>query len=195
MIVRLLLLLQVIPVFAQTGVATNIFVNLQTSYAGITNFLTGLMYVLGIFLTVQAVMKLKKFGHRTAFMHVEAGMLGPTMQFAIGVGFLYSKSLIEIINSTFFGQSSIASVMSYTANSGMDNDWQQIMNPILGMVQIIGLIAFIRGFLILSKGVQKEGGQQPGQVTKGIVHVVGGILGINIVYTIEVVMNTFGLSG
>lgn len=194
MIVRLLLLLQVVPGFAQTSTdPTNIFVNLQASYAGITNFLTGLMYVLGIFLTVQAVMKLKKFGHRTAFMHVEAGMLGPTMQFAIGVCFLYSKSLIEIINSTFFGQSSIASVMSYTA-SNMDQDWQQIMNPILGMVQIIGLIAFIRGFLILSKGVQKEGGQQPGQATKGIVHIVGGILGINIVYTIEVTLNTFGLS-
>ena len=173
--------------------ATNIFQNLMQSYAGITNLLTGFMYLLGIGLTVSAVLKFKKFGHRTAFMHIEAGMLGPAIQFMVGVTFLYTPSLLEILNYTLFRDGSIESVMTYTS-ANMSSDWQQVMNPILGMVQIIGLIAFIRGFLILSKSVHKDGGNQPGQITKGIVHICGGVLGINVVQTINVVNATFGLN-
>ena len=203
MIVKLLLLFTNIMAFAQdsdstdsSGTvvnATNIFQNLMQSYAGITNFLTGFMYLLGIGLTVSAVLKFKKFGHRTAFMHIEAGMLGPAIQFMIGVTFLYAPSLLEILNYTLFREGDISSVMTYTSEN-MTSDWQQVMNPILGMVQIIGLIAFIRGFLILSKSVHKDGGNQPGQVSKGIVHICGGVLGINVVQTINVVNATFGLN-
>ena len=93
-----------------------IFANLSTSLGGVSQFLTALAYVMGIYLTVSAVFKFKKFGHRTAFMHVEAGMFGPIMQFFIGVAMLYMPTFIGVLNATVFGDSAIDDVMAYTSS-------------------------------------------------------------------------------
>lgn len=176
----------------ELSVAT-IFGNLSQSLGGVTQFLTALAYVVGIYLTVSAVFKFKKFGHRTAFMHVEAGMFGPIMQFFIGVALLYTPTFIGVLNATVFGDSSIDDVMAYTS-SGSSPDWATAIEPMYQTIQVIGLIAFIRGWLILSKSVQKDGGNQPGQTTKGIIHIIGGVMAINITRTITIVTATFGLT-
>ncbi len=176
----------------ELSVAT-IFGNLSQSLGGVTQFLTALAYVVGIYLTVSAVFKFKKCGHRTAFMHVEAGMFGPIMQFFIGVALLYTPTFIGVLNATVFGDSSIDDVMAYTS-SGSSPDWATAIEPMYQTIQVIGLIAFIRGWLILSKSVQKDGGNQPGQTTKGIIHIIGGVMAINITRTITIVTATFGLT-
>lgn len=170
-----------------------IFDNLSKSLGGVSQFLTALAYVLGIYLTVSAVFKFKKFGHRTAFMHVEAGIFGPIMQFFIGVALLYTPTFIGILNATVFGDSSIDDVMAYSA-SGSSPDWASAIAPMYQTIQVIGLIAFLRGWLILSKSVQKDGGNQPGQITKGVIHIIGGVLAINITRTIDILTATFGLT-
>lgn len=171
----------------------SIFENLSQSLGGVSQFLTALSYIIGIYLTVSAVFKLKKFGHRTAFMHVEAGMFGPFMQFFIGVSLLYTPTFIGVLNATVFGDPSIDNVMAYTS-SGSSPDWATAIVPMYETIQIIGLIAFIRGWLILSKSVQKDGGNQPGQITKGVIHIIGGVLAMNITRTIDIITATFGLT-
>ena len=170
----------------------SIFSNLSTSLSGVSQFLTALSYVIGIYLTVSAVFKFKKFGHRTAFMHVEAGMFGPIMQFCIGVGLLYTPTFIGVLNATVFGDSSIDDVMAYST-SGSSPDWATAIEPMYQTIQVIGLIAFLRGWLILTKSVQKDGGNQPGQTTKGIIHIIGGVMAMNITRTIDIITASFGL--
>ena len=170
----------------------SIFSNLSTSLSGVSQFLTALSYVIGIYLTVSAVFKFKKFGHRTAFMHVEAGMFGPIMQFFIGVGLLYTPTFIGVLNATVFGDSSIDDVMAYST-SGSSPDWASAIEPMYQTIQVIGLIAFLRGWLILTKSVQKDGGNQPGQTTKGIIHIIGGVMAMNITRTIDIITASFGL--
>ena len=172
----------------ELSVAT-IFGNLSQSLGGVTQFLTALAYEVGIYLTVSAVFKFV-FGHRTAFMHVEAGIFGPIMQFFIGVALLYTPTFIGVLNATVFGDSSIDDVMAYTS-SGSSPDWATAIEPMYQTIQVIGLIAFIRGWLILSKSVQKDGGNQPGQTTKGIIHIIGGVMAINITRTITIVTATW----
>lgn len=173
--------------------AESIFANLSLSLSGVSQFLTALAYIIGIYLTVSSVFKLKKFGHRTAFMHVEAGMFGPIMQFFVGVAMLYTPSFIGVLNATVFGDSSIDNVMAYTSAESTP-DWATAIEPMFETIQVVGLIAFIRGWLILSKSVQKDGGNQPGQLTKGVIHIVGGVLAMNVTRTIDVITATFGLS-
>lgn len=170
----------------------SIFANLSTSLSGVSQFLTALAYVIGIYLTVSAVFKFKKFGHRTAFMHVEAGMFGPIMQFMIGVALLYTPTFIGVLNATVFGDSSMDDVMAYTT-SGSSPDWAAAIEPMYQTIQVIGLIAFLRGWLILTKSVQKDGGNQPGQITKGVIHIIGGVMAMNITRTIDIITATFGL--
>lgn len=170
----------------------SIFSNLSTSLSGVSQFLTALSYIIGIYLTVSAVFKFKKFGHRTAFMHVEAGMFGPIMQFFIGVALLYTPTFIGVLNATVFGDSSMDDVMAYSS-SGSSPDWATAIEPMYETIQVIGLIAFLRGWLILTKSVQKDGGNQPGQTTKGIIHIIGGVMAMNITRTIDIITASFGL--
>ena len=49
----------------------------------IKNFIIVLSYMVGVALCIIAVMKLKKYGTRTAFMHVEMSLVGPFLQFFV----------------------------------------------------------------------------------------------------------------
>ena len=48
------------------------------------------------------------------------------------------------------------------------------------------------GFLILTKATGQ--GAQPGTISKGFVHIIGGVLAINIVQTINMLQATVGLT-
>ena len=82
------------------------------------------------------------------------------------------------------------SELSYTTNS---TDYQIYVEPILGIIQIIGIIAFMRGWLLLAKATNP--GQQPGAISKGVTHIIGGILAVNIRTFITVIYQTLGLTG
>ena len=169
----------------------SIFQNIGEQIDPIKNFLIVLCYIIGVGLSVAAVMKLKKYGTRTAFMHVEMSMVGPFLQFFIGVGLFYMPYFISSLNLTLFNTATVANtVLSWSGSSG--DDFESYVTPILGVIQIIGIISFIRGWVMLAKATNP--GQQPGAISKGITHVVGGILAVNIYTFIEVVYQTLGLN-
>ncbi|MEC8882697.1 MAG: hypothetical protein VX737_05415 [Pseudomonadota bacterium] len=169
----------------------SIFQNIGEQIDPIKNFLIILCYVIGVGMSVAAVMKLKKYGTRTAFMHVEMSMVGPFLQFFVGVGLFYMPYFISSLNLTIFNTDTIqTSILSWSGSSG--DDFDTYVTPILGVIQIIGIISFIRGWVMLAKATNP--GQQPGAISKGITHVIGGILAVNIYTFIEVVYQTLGLS-
>ena len=123
------------------------------------------------------------------FMHVEAGVIGPAVQFFVGVALMFSKTLFQSINQTLFNSPYIGNDMSYAMSSGLRI--VKMIAPIVGIIQLIGLFAFLRGWMILAR-LGKQGAQ-PGTTSKGIVHLIGGILAVNITTTVNVVVNTLGL--
>jgi intracellular multiplication protein IcmC len=60
--------------------------------------------------------------------------------------------------------------------------------PLTMIIQVIGLIAFVRGWVLIARSASQ--GQPPGGTGKGFMHVFGGILAINIVGTLEMINNT-----
>ena len=165
-----------------------IFSNIGMQIDPIMNFLLVLCYVIGLGLSVSAIMKLKKYGTRTAFMSVEMSLVGPFLQFFIGVALFYSPYFISTLNMTLFSSSGVESELSYTSSS---IDYDAYIEPVLGIIQIIGMISFIRGWVMLSKSTNP--GQQPGAISKGVTHIVGGILAVNIRTFITVIYQTLGL--
>ena len=179
--------------FAQTSSTgldmAQVFSNIGMQIDPIMNFLVVLCYVIGVGLSVSAVMKLKKYGTRTAFMSVEMSLVGPFMQFFIGVALFYMPYFISSINLTIFTSSGVENQLGYTSSSV---DYNAYVEPVLGIIQIIGVISFIRGWLMLSKATNP--GQQPGAISKGVTHVIGGILAVNIRTFITVIYQTLGLT-
>lgn len=165
--------------------------NVLSGLAGADEFFIYLYYVVGIGFVFAGINRLKKLGHRTAFMNVDSGITGPLMLVMIGAALTSLPSFFSLINQTLFANSAIenASELAYASS---DPDFEAQVRPIIYIVQLVGMVAILRGFLILSKATGQ--GAQPGTISKGIIHIFGGILAVNIVTTVKVMTNTFGVS-
>ena len=93
---------------------------------------------------------------------------------------------------TTFGQPNILAYAPISSNnSSLDVLFGQdsaVGASLSIIIQTIGLIAFIRGWVLVARSASQ--GQPPGGTGKGLVHVFGGILAMNIVGTIQVINNT-----
>lgn len=172
---------------------TSDYAELVNSLSQASEFLTGLFYLTGVAFIFTGVNKLKKLGHRTAFMNVDSGVTGPLIMLTLGATLIYFPTFLEVTNTTFWGSPDIAAVdqLQYKADKG--SDLETALKPMIYMIQFIGMVAILRGFLILTKSTGQ--GAQPGTVSKGFVHIIGGVMAVNIVNTVNVIVNTFGTGG
>lgn len=161
---------------SNTSSLSDIMRNIAIQIDPIKNFLFVLCYAIGVGLCVVAIMKLKKYGTRTAFMHVEMTLLGPFLQFFIGVGMFYLPTFISSLNQTVWGTPNNTDfALGYEDSS---DGTAEYINTVLGVIQIIGIISFLRGWVQLSRAT--NAGNQPGVVSKALTFIIGGLMAINI---------------
>ena len=87
--------------------------------------------------------------------------------------------------NTTFGTNNIMSYQSDTNMFGLNGPAGYSLTLI---IRTIGLISFVRGWILIAKSASQ--GQPPGGTGKGLIHVFGGILAMNIVGTMQIVNNT-----
>ncbi len=167
--------------------------NLQQSLMGVWTMLTGACWLLGTTLFVLGVMKLKKYGQMTVFMMAQADFVGPMMRIFVGTLLIYTPWSIEMLLNTAWSGGVTMNTSMQTGNlqgyiSSGDMSFESLMGPVFSLVQIIGLVAFIRGLVKLAK-VGEQGGQ-PGTVPAAMMLLFGGVFAINIVGTIDVLEAT-----
>lgn len=193
---RLLLLIYCIDFAcaASSNDFQTIFRNLDESLNQIYPVLVGLCYLLGVFFILKALFMLKKLGYKTAFMHADSGMIGPAGIMLIGVILMYTPSFLEIMFLTLYGTSEVTAVAGWSGVSGDSNiaSWEDAIVPMIGLIQIIGMCAFIKGWITIMKATGANA--QPGNLSKGFMHVFSGILAINITGTIDVINRSLGLA-
>jgi intracellular multiplication protein IcmC len=120
-------------------------------------------------------------------MSSQHSLKGPLINFLVATALIYSPQMFATLMLTSFGYSS---PLQY---GGDIPGWADAGGKaLIGLVQVIGVIAFIRGWLYIAR-LAGQGGQ-PGTFGKGLTHIIGGILAINIIGTKEVLFGTFGFS-
>ena len=82
--------------------AQSIGENVLSGLAGADEFFIYLYYVVGIGFVFAGINRLKKLGHRTAFMNVDSGITGPLMLVMIGAALTSLPSFFSLINQTLF---------------------------------------------------------------------------------------------
>jgi intracellular multiplication protein IcmC len=162
----------------------NILLHLKDSATPIIKLTTAVSYVIGFWLAVSAIKDLKVIGESHGAPPGGGGLGGPLARFAIGVALVYLPSTIGATMVTLWGSDSIK---AYTADRA---GFTQVKEAAVLLVRAIGYISFIRGFVILSHATEQ--GAQQGTLGKGIMHIVGGVLAINIVATIDTLKETMG---
>lgn len=171
--------------------------NIAKNLGSVERLLTGAAYLMGISFAIKALFALKQHGESRSAMSQNTNMKEPLLYMLVAAVLLFFPTTFKIFMNTTFGYSSVlayAPISSHnqTINSlfGVDSQAGKALSLI---IQTIGLIAFIRGWVLIAKTATP--GQQPGGTGKGLMHIVGGILAMNIVGTLHVLNNTLYGSG
>lgn len=168
---------------------TTMLVNLDSStYLPLLKLFTAASYLIGIGLTIKAIYALKVYGDLRTMASEKTDLRGPLTQFLAASVFLFMPTAWGVINASLFGTGNILQYQAVQANDNYDN----IMKAVVHIIQLIGLVGFMRGWMIISH-LSAPSAQQA-SMGKGIAHIIGGALAINIVQTWDVIKATLGLS-
>ncbi len=186
----LVILLNLAGCSASVQDSANMMVNLSRSYPQLQRLITGAAVLIGLGLTMRAIYYLKVYGEMRTMMASQGNLKVPLIYLMVAAALIYLPQTINDFMLSSFGTTQITP-LNYNVSS-INGLSLQATNAILGFVQIIGLISFVRGWMIVAKSAQ--GSAQGASFGKGATHIIGGILAINIVGTKDALWATLGLS-
>lgn len=170
----------------------DILKNISHSLVPVQQLITGSAYLIGCAFLFKAIYSLKIYGEQRTMMSSSSSLKEPMVYLFVGAMLIYFPSAFKVMMQSSFGYEN---VLQYAPI----NSQNQSLNAIFGsgsavgeslclFIQVIGLVAFIRGWVLVARSASQ--GQPPGGTGKGLIHVFGGILAINIVGTINLINNT-----
>jgi intracellular multiplication protein IcmC len=168
----------------------DILTNIASNLAPFQRLISGAAYLIGLSFAMKALFCLKSLGESRTMMSGDKSMKEPLVYLFVAAMLIYLPTGFQIVMNSTFGPNS--RVLAYSDNN-------QTMGALFGensaagaavtlIIQTIGLISFIRGWVLIAKSASQ--GQPPGATGKGLVHVFGGILAMNIVGTLDIINNT-----
>lgn len=152
-----------------------------------TFMLSCIAIVMGVFIFVRGLIKATQYDPKNnSGPKIIASLVFGALFFVVGQS-------LGMLEESLFGSPEIASnsVISWATFDNLDDDSGRFKKAIIAALtffQLIGMIAFIRGMLLLKTHV--ETGQ--GSMAQGITHMLGGVCSINIYLFLKVMDNTFG---
>lgn len=162
--------------------------NFAKSIPSIWRMVTGMAYLFGMAFIMRGVYQFKVYGESKGMMSSGASLKVPITYMIVGAALMFLPSTKAILLSTVYSYSE-PMPLSYTASSALISP--QIIQILMQIVQLVGLISFVRGWFYLAQG-QQQGQSQFG---KAMTHIIGGLLAINIEGTREILQATFGIGG
>ena len=172
-----------------------ILINIQKDIPALVNFVVAASYVLGVSFIFSAVHELKIYGQPRMMMPAMASITGPLGKMAIGAFLIFLPGTLDTLLYTLWGTTDVMLSWDSTPLSQSSTSLSiplEILNAAVALVRLFGYIAIVHGFVLLSK-VTKQGAP-PGQFGKGVIQVIGGVLAVNIIETINIIWGTlFGL--
>lgn len=170
----------------------NVLANLANNMAAVQKLITGFAFILGLAFAFKALHTLKMYGESRSAMSSSSSFKEPLIYFIVAAVFLFVPSTIDTFLTTTFGSSNILQYApinssNSTLNTLFGSD-SAVGRPLAMIIQTIGLVAFIRGWILIARSAGH--GQQPGSMGKGLMHIFGGILALNIVQTINIINNS-----
>ncbi|MFC3908498.1 type IV secretion protein IcmC [Legionella dresdenensis] len=170
----------------------DILANLASNMVPVQRLITGAAYIIGLAFAFKAIFTLKSYGESKTMMSSQTNIKEPLLHMFVAAIFIYFPSGLDAMLATTFGSSNILQYApvdsSNQAISSLFGSGSLVGQSLTRIIQTIGLIAFVRGWVLIAKGAGQ--GQQPGGTGKGLMHIFGGILAINIVLTLQIINNT-----
>lgn len=160
--------------------------NLGTNIPSLMRLVTAFSYVTGMWFIIMGIIDLKHFGESRTMMSSEHGLKKPITFMVVGSFLMFLPSSVAVGLYTIGFQPNGLGYVPQEKTAFTD-----LLRNSLLILQLIGVIAFIRGLIILTHTAGHGG--QPGTFARGMTHIIGGILCINMYDTVWMISYTFGL--
>lgn len=154
----------------------------------IADIMQTLAILIGLTLFIGGLFQLKRYGEMRTMMSSQMSIAGPLMTVLAGVAMLCSPLMIGTALVSFWGADGISD-MPYSGDTS--SSWNQYIPVVLMMVRLVGVYAFMRGFVMAAK--TGSGHAQPGTIGKVMVHIFAGILCVHIMGTINLIGSIIGI--
>ena len=104
---------------------------------------------------------------------------------------MFLPSVIDVVTSTFWG-SPHPNPYSYEITD--EEKWNRLIALASMIFQLVGVVSVIRGFVaLMGKGTKSEKNEPISALHKGLMHIVGGVMCINMQLVVGVILNTMGV--
>ncbi|MDF1826798.1 MAG: type IV secretion protein IcmC [Legionellaceae bacterium] len=166
----------------------SVLINIAKSLIPVQQLITGAAYVVGIAFALKALYSLKIYGEAKTMQSSSTSIKEPLFNMMIAGFLIFFPTGFELMMNTTFGYSNVLAYSDSSLTQSFFGGNSQLGQAVVIIFQTIGLYAFTRGWVLISRAAGQ--GQQPGGTGKGLMHIFGGILAVNIVGTVEVIKNT-----
>ncbi len=177
------------PAYAQQVTVTppdaqTMLQNIAQQVPELMKMVTAFGFVIGMYMIISGIMKLKHVGESRTMMSHEHSVFGPILMISMGAMLLYLPTAVQVGMATFWTDPNPYSYLQ------QKDQFTEFLSDAFIIVQLVGVIAFIRGLIILSKG---SGQSHQSMFAKGLTHIIGGIFCINIFQFVQVILATLGI--
>jgi intracellular multiplication protein IcmC len=150
----------------------------------LVKLITGTCAFLGFCFALRAVLLFKEYGAFRTMQSSSTSLAKPMLNLIVAIGLLYFPTLFSMFFHSIYGSTGIEP----PATTG-NTRWDDIVIGFGSFIQLMGLIGFIRGWILLTRiGDQ---GAQPGTLSKALIHIFAGILAVNFFGTWHMLQNIF----
>lgn len=191
------------PAFALSDLQT-ILENLRSVLDPLMTLLLIISYTAGLGMMFRGLGLLRQFGMPLTQATRPGEIAGPIVYLIVGAVLVYLPTTTNVITRTIFGSDATSLVSAGAINLSalgkasdkilgyapvaIEGQWANLVDTIILYVQFIGFLAFIRGWFIIAQAGQPS--TQPGSVSKGVTHIIGGILAVNFLPMMDILHNT-----
>ena len=158
---------------------------LISNFTSLSYIIQAVMVMIGVCLIVTGLFKFKRYGEMRSMMSQQVTITGPLFCLLSGVILLIFPKFVHITMGMLWTNTN---PLRYQDN---DLSFSGYIQAIIIFVRIVGVVAFIRGVVLLSRF-----GQQGGQPVLGraLIFLICGVLAIHIVGSVDLFQNFFDLS-
>lgn len=181
-----LLLLIALCAFASPTFADSYHLMRSVYYGDI--IIQSVAIALGISLFLGALFRLKKYGESRTMMSQQMTLARPLAMMLAGVCLLCLPVMTKTLIMSIWGSTS---PLAYPVMSSPEA--QDMIMPVIALVRLVGAIGVVRGFMLISR----VGGEsaQPGTLGKALLHLLGGIMCIQIMSVYDIMAWIFNFGG
>lgn len=149
-------------------------------------------WIMGVLFIIKGLNKLAKYGtdpKAYSMPNIVVNLVVGSMLLSLSASL--NLMLNSVFGSTVIGNGNFDNWQVFKNFSGDTTAFKNSVKAALNFFQVVGAIAFLRGFLIIKNSVEGSG---QATMAQGLTHLIGGTLAINIFNVLQIMNTTMGVN-